>query len=65
MCVIYLAFRMHSRYRLVVAANRDEFHERPTAAMGEWGEEPGLFAGRDLRSGGSWMGVHARGRFAA
>lgn len=65
MCVIYLAFRIHSRYRLVVAANRDEFHERPTAAMGEWGEEPGLFAGRDLRSGGSWMGVHARGRFAA
>jgi uncharacterized protein with NRDE domain len=65
MCVIYLAFRSHPRYRLVVAANRDEFHERPTGAMGEWDEEPGLVAGRDLRRGGTWMGVHARGRFAA
>jgi uncharacterized protein with NRDE domain len=65
MCVIYLAFRTHPRFRLVVAANRDEFHERPTAAMGEWTEEPGLVAGRDLRSGGTWMGIHARGRFAA
>jgi uncharacterized protein with NRDE domain len=65
MCVIYLAFRSDPRYRLVVAANRDEFHERPTAPMAEWEEEPGLLAGRDLRSGGTWMGVHTRGRFAA
>jgi uncharacterized protein with NRDE domain len=65
MCVIYLAFRAHPRYRLVVAANRDEFHDRPTAAISEWEDEPGVIAGRDLRSGGTWMGVHARGRFAA
>ncbi|HEY0788937.1 MAG TPA: NRDE family protein, partial [Thermoanaerobaculia bacterium] len=65
MCVIYLAFRAHSRYRLAVAANRDEFHDRPTAGISEWEDEPGMIAGRDLRSGGTWMGVHARGRFAA
>ncbi len=65
MCVIYLAFRSHPRHRLIVAANRDEFHDRPTAGLEEWSDEPGLIAGRDLRSGGTWMGVHARGRFAA
>lgn len=63
--MIYLAFLSHSRYRLIVAANRDEFHDRPTAAMEEWEDEPGLIGGRDLRGGGTWMGVHASGRFAA
>lgn len=65
MCVIYLAFHAHPRFRLVVAANRDEFHDRPTAPLDAWEDEPGLIAGRDLRSGGTWMGVHAAGRFAA
>jgi uncharacterized protein with NRDE domain len=65
MCVIYLAFRSHPRYRLVVAANRDEFHDRPTAPVARWEDESGVIAGRDLRSGGTWMGMHARGRFAA
>lgn len=63
MCVIYLAFRSDPRYRLVVAANRDEFHERPTSPMQPWGS--GILAGRDLRGGGTWMGLHRRGRFAA
>lgn len=65
MCLILLAHEAHPRYRLVVAANRDEFHHRPTAPAHFWADAPGLLAGRDLRSGGTWMGVTRAGRWAA
>jgi len=63
MCLLVLAWEVHSRYRLVVAANRDEFHERPTAAMAKWPAPDELIAGRDLRAGGTWLGVDRRRRF--
>ncbi len=65
MCLIAFAYQAHPRYRLVVAANRDEFYRRPTAAAGFWPECPGLLAGRDLEQGGAWLGVTGDGRFAA
>ena len=64
MCLIVLAWMTHPRYRLVVAANRDEFHDRPAAPLAWWNEAP-VLAGRDLESGGTWMGVARSGRFAA
>jgi uncharacterized protein with NRDE domain len=65
MCLILLAHDAHPLYRLVVAANRDEFYERPTAPAAWWADTPHLLAGRDLREGGTWMGVTRTGRFAA
>ena len=65
MCLIYLAWRRHPRYRLVVAANRDEYHARPAAAAHWWEDAPGVLAGRDLEAGGTWMGITRSGRFAA
>ena len=65
MCLIYVAWRLHSRYRLVVAANRDEYHARPAAPAHWWDDTPGLLAGRDLTAGGTWLGVDSAGRFAA
>jgi len=65
MCLILFAWQAHPRYPLVVAANRDEFHQRPTAAAGFWEEWPDLLAGRDLQAGGTWLGVTKSGRFAA
>ena len=62
MCLALIAFAAHPRYRLVVAANRDEYHERPTAPSAWWTED--LLAGRDLKAGGTWLGVNRRGRFA-
>src|SRR5690606_5672664 len=47
------------------AANRDEFHDRPTAPAGPWPDHPGILGGRDLQSGGSWLGVTRGGRWAA
>lgn len=65
MCSIFLAYGMHSRYRLIVAANRDEFFDRPTEPAGFWRDRPTVLAGRDLRGGGTWLGLGARQRFAA
>ncbi len=65
MCLILFAWRSHPRYPLVVAANRDEFHNRPTAAASYWKESPQLLAGRDLQAGGTWLGITRQGRFAA
>jgi uncharacterized protein with NRDE domain len=64
-CLILFAWRAHPRYPLVLAANRDEFHERPTAAADFWPRPPGLLAGRDLQAGGTWLGVTRDGRIAA
>jgi uncharacterized protein with NRDE domain len=63
MCLLVLAWMKHPRYRLVVAANRDEFHDRPAAALGWWNDDARVLAGRDLRAGGTWMGVTRGGRF--
>lgn len=65
MCLILLGHEAHPRYRLVVAANRDEFYARPTAPAAWWDDAPGVLAGRDLRGGGTWMGVSRDGRWAA
>lgn len=65
MCLISLSWRAHPRYELVLAANRDEFHHRPTAAAGWWADAPEIFGGRDLSQGGGWLAVSRRRRLAA
>lgn len=65
MCLIVLGWKQQPDCALIVAANRDEFHRRPTAALDFWPDAPQVLAGRDLQSGGSWMGVTRDGRFAA
>ena len=63
MCLLVLAWNIHPRYRLVIAANRDEFHDRAAAPLAWWVDRPDILAGRDLRGGGTWMGVSRSGRF--
>ena len=65
MCTLLIAHRAHPRYRLILAANRDEFYPRPTATGGFWDDAPQLFAGRDLVHGGTWFGITREGRIAA
>ena len=65
MCLILFAWKAHPRYAFVLAANRDEFHERPSAAADFWPRRPDLLAGRDLQAGGTWLGITRSGRFAA
>src|SRR5580700_2917275 len=65
MCLILLAWRVHPRFPCVLAANRDEFHDRATAAAEWWPSAERVLAGRDLQAGGTWLGVTRRGAFAA
>lgn len=65
MCLIVLAWRPGHAMPLVVAANRDEFYARPTLPLAAWEDAPGVFAGRDLEAGGTWLGIGPDGRFAA
>lgn len=65
MCLIAVALNAHPRYRLVAAANRDEFHQRPAAPASFWDDAPQVFGGRDLRSHGSWFALAQNGRWAA
>lgn len=61
MCTILAATRVHPDYPLIVAANRDEFLDRPALPPHE--VRPGIFAGLDLEKGGSWMGATRSGLF--
>nr|WP_136252327.1 NRDE family protein [Ningiella ruwaisensis] len=65
MCILFIAVDQHPDYPLIVAANRDEFHARPTQPSGFWEQYPQVLAGKDLQAGGSWMGVSRAGKLAA
>jgi uncharacterized protein with NRDE domain len=65
MCVVATAFEAHPKWRLILTANRDEFHARPSAPLARWeGDDAHIVAGRDLQSGGTWLGVSEAGRVA-
>ena len=64
MCLIFFSLRNHPTYKLVVAANRDEFYSRRTAAAEFWPDQPHVLAGRDLEAGGTWMGISKAGRIS-
>jgi uncharacterized protein with NRDE domain len=67
MCLVALAIDENRRFPLVIAANRDEFFDRPAARLGWWTPDEGgpeILAGRDLSAGGTWLGLTAAGRLA-
>jgi len=61
MCLILFANDIHPKYRLILAANRDEFYARPTQQLGWWDDFTGVLAGRDLKNRGTWLGVNQQG----
>lgn len=65
MCLIAMALEHHPRYPLVVVANRDEHHLRPTSHAHWWPGHANILAGKDLQAGGTWMGINAQARWAA
>lgn len=65
MCLIVFAWQQHADFPLILAANRDEYHARPTEPMGWWPDDASVIGGRDLEAGGTWLAVARSGRFAA
>jgi uncharacterized protein with NRDE domain len=65
MCLLLLALDSVADRPWLLLGNRDEFHERPTAAAQAWPDAPEVMGGRDLQAGGSWLAVQRAGRFAA
>lgn len=65
MCLILFANNFHPKYKLILAANRDEFYDRPSTAAGYWNDIPNLLAGKDLKENGTWLGITKQGKIAA
>lgn len=63
MCMILFACDSHPLYKLVVAANRDEFYKRPALPAAFWPDNPAILAGKDMQEGGTWMGITVTGRW--
>ena len=64
MCTLALYYKSFDDYPLVVAANRDEHYDRPSAPPALLDTKPAIIAGRDLRAGGTWLGVNEQGLLA-
>ncbi|EPR08994.1 hypothetical protein M527_08080 [Sphingobium indicum IP26] len=64
MCIMAMAWDAHPHWRLILIGNRDELHARPAAPLARWENPDHLIAGRDLLSGGTWLGVSEQGRAA-
>lgn len=64
MCTILFSYKTNTAYPLILASNRDEFYDRPTAPAGFWEDEPQLLAGRDLKECGTWLGITKSGKIA-
>jgi uncharacterized protein with NRDE domain len=65
MCLLLFGVKTSESFPFILAANRDEFYQRPTTAMDFWPEKPNILAGKDLECGGTWFGINTQGRFAA
>ncbi len=63
MCTVLFSYKTTPGYRLVLAANRDEFFERPSEPLSWWDDSGEILAGRDLRGGGTWLGVARSGKY--
>jgi len=65
MCLIVFAYKTHPQYKLILAANRDEYYDRPTIAAHWWEHHPDMLAGKDIKAGGTWLGVTKTGKLSA
>ncbi len=65
MCLLLISFLNHPKYKLIIAANRDEFYKRPATSAHFWDMNPNLLAGKDIEAGGTWLGITTSGKFSA
>ena len=63
--MLLMALESHPFYKIIIAANRDEYFDRPTRTAGFWPEKPDVLGGKDLLAGGTWLGVTRMGKISA
>lgn len=63
MCIVAIAWQLFEDLPLCLLSNRDEYYARATQALSAWPHSP-VIAGRDLVSGGTWLGITPSGRWA-
>ncbi|KAL4557583.1 hypothetical protein LXL04_035766 [Taraxacum kok-saghyz] len=61
MCIAVFAWQAHPLYPFLLLLNRDEYHHRPTKAVGWW-EGGEILGGRDEVAGGTWLACTRGGR---
>ena len=64
MCLIFFSLKNHPTYKLVIAANRDEFYQRKTEPASFWKDHPTILGGRDLEANGTWMAMNKEGKIS-
>lgn len=64
MCLIFFSIKNHPTYKLVIAANRDEFYQRKTEPASFWKDHPTILGGRDLEANGTWMAMNMEGKIS-
>ncbi len=64
MCLIFFSLKQHPAYKLIIAANRDEFYNRKTDPADFWKDQPNIVGGRDLEAQGTWMGITKSGKIS-
>jgi uncharacterized protein with NRDE domain len=62
MCLIFIGLNSHPKYKTIIAANRDEFYNRKTAAADFWPDDKNILGGRDLEAGGTWLAISKQGK---
>lgn len=65
MCLINFNIGSHKKYKMIIAANRDEFYSRPTASLHYWDDHQNILGGRDLKAKGTWIAVSKSGKIGA
>jgi uncharacterized protein with NRDE domain len=65
MCLLAFSYKQHPNYEFIFATNRDEFYDRPTRPAQFWDDDPSVLAGKDLKAGGTWLGITKDGKFSA
>lgn len=64
MCLITFSIQRDAEYPFVLIQNREEGYSRPSQGLHQWPDDPHIYAGRDQRKGGTWLGFSESARFA-
>ena len=65
MCLLAIQYRLVAESPILVAANREEFYNRPSLQPSIQSGKPRVLSGVDQQAGGTWLGVNQHGLFVA